>query len=106
MRCHGDLKQALNQLYLISLKYKDPANKERKIKKLKSATSTQTFGSQFSMGSENSRNFENSESSCFKDREFSLFHTLGKFLYNKSNKNFINTLKVGKESIQMVKNQE
>ena len=85
LRCHGDLKQALNQLYLISLKYKDPANKEKKIKRLKSGTSTQTLGSQFSMINENSLTFENSASSCFKDREFSLFHTLGKFLYNKSN---------------------
>lgn len=79
LRCNGDLKQALNQLYLYSLKYK---NTGRKIRKLKSATSTQS--SQRGFNSENSCEFDTIETPHFKDREFNLFHTLGKFLYNKS----------------------
>jgi len=81
LRCNGDLKQALNQLYLHSLKYKNLAYRDRKIRKLKSSTSTQSSDKNFS---ENSGDGENSQMAQVKDREFNLFHTLGKFLYNKS----------------------
>jgi len=59
------------------------------------------------MINENSCNFENSmESSGFKDREFSLFHTLGKFLYNKSNTGLKILSEKLKEWILMEKSQE
>jgi len=81
LRCNGDLKQALNQLYLHSLKYRNLAYRDRKIRKLKSSTSTQSSDKNF--GSENSGDGEGSQMGQVKDREFNLFHTLGKFLYNK-----------------------
>lgn len=77
LKCNGDLKQALNQLYLMSLSVKGRKGERvfRKIKGIATQNSQKIIASQ---------NTNQEEVTHFKDREFNLFHTLGKFLYNKS----------------------
>jgi len=78
LKSNGDLKGAINQLYLYSLKGGSRMNnKPRKIKSL--------AGTQYSQSSWESQSgtIDDSQEKT-KDREFTLFHTLGKFLYNKS----------------------
>jgi hypothetical protein len=80
LKCNGDLKNAINQLYLHSLR--GGIIKSSKVRKVKSGPGTQysqaSFGSQMILE-------ESQDKIALKDREFTLFHTLGKFLYNKSN---------------------
>ena len=88
LKCNGDLKQALNQMYLISLSIKNGSMKNsRSYKKVKSVTSTQQSQRAPLMHSDSNQS-DTSEVTRFKDREFSLFHTLGKFLYNKSKREY------------------
>ncbi len=77
LKSNGDLKNAINQLYLYSLRGGNTrSSKPRKIKSL--------MATQYSQSSLSSQaNSEESQDKT-KDREFTLFHTLGKFLYNKS----------------------
>lgn len=90
LKCNGDLKQALNQMYLMSLSIKNASIKttNRSIKKVRSVTSTQQ--SQKNLVHSDSNQSDTSDVVRFKDREFSLFHTLGKFLYNKSKREHSN----------------
>lgn len=78
LKSNGDLKSAINQLYIYTLRMPNAHRSKSKKPSLYSITQfSQNSYSNESMG-------EEEDSGNRKDREFTLFHTLGKFLYNKS----------------------
>jgi DNA polymerase III delta prime subunit len=80
LKSNGDMKSAINQLYMYTYKHYGGV----KSKSNKQAIYSISQFSQTSCSNDSICEEEEGIAST-KDREFTLFHTLGKFLYNKSN---------------------